>query len=409
MTAFQIIAIVLTLVAAGAYLNYRFFRLPETVAHMAFALLLSLGLIGLYQLGLFDIHMAKDIIGSIDFSEVLLHGMLSFLLFAGALHIRTPDLKEVGITVAVLATVGVVMATFIIGTLVWKAAHLVGLDLPYIYALLFGALISPTDPIAVMAIIKTSGLSKKLYTKVGAESLFNDGVGVVVFLTILGIALGRQTPDFQGVSTLLVREALGGLAMGVLLGQTTDIFLRQTDDYKVGVLMTLSLVTGGYALAEFMHVSAPICMVAAGLFVGNQARVHMSEQTHSRLEEFWELVDEIMNAILFMLVGFEFIVITVTHEYMRMGLCAIGAVLLGRLVSVSLPVWLMSPWQTFEKGTIPILVWGGLRGGLSVAMALSLPEGPEKSIILPMTYIVVLFSILVQGLSFKRFLKWASR
>lgn len=405
MTPFQIIAVLLTFVAIGGYINHKYFRLPETIGHMAFALLLSLCAIILYKLGLFDLAPVRAVIGSIDFSEVLLHGMLSFLLFAGALHIRFDDLKEVGASVAVLATAGVVIATLVTGTLVWESARFIGLNIPYIYALLFGALISPTDPIAVMAILKDAQLSKKLFTKIGAESLFNDGVGIVVFLTILGIALGEQHTGVRDISALIAQKGLGGLTLGFVLGGITDSLMRRVDDYKVEVLLTLALVTGGYALAEFLHISAPICMVAAGLIVGNQGRlVASNDSDREKLDQFWELLDEILNAVLFLLIGLEVIVITITPQHMLLGILAIGAVLLGRLISVSLPIGLMSFQQKFERGTIPIFVWGGLRGGLSIAMALSLPEGPEKNIILPVTYIVVLFSVLVQGLSFPQFL-----
>ena len=406
MTPFQIIAALLTFVAIGGYINHKYFRLPETIGHMAFALLLSLGAIIFYKLGLYDIAPVKAIIGGIDFSEVLLHGMLSFLLFAGALQIRLSDLKEVAMPVTILATAGTVIATLVTGTLVWLAAHSFGIGLSYIYAMLFGALISPTDPIAVLAILKEANMPKKLFTKIGGESLFNDGVGVVIFLAILGIALGEQKMDLREVSVLLMQNGLGGLALGFLLGWITDSLLHRLDDYKVEVLLTLALVTGGYALAELVHVSAPICMVAAGLIVGNKTKHSASQE---RIDLFWELLDEIMNAVLFILIGLEVIVITITKQHMLLGGFAIAAVLLGRLVSVSLPIGLMSLHQKFERGTIPILVWGGLRGGLSIAMALSLPEGPEKSIILPVTYIVVLFSVLVQGLSFRRFLAFVER
>ena len=410
MTPFQIIAVLLTFVAIGGYINHKYVRLPETIGHMAFALLLSLVAIVLYKLGLFDIAPVKAVINGIDFSEVLLHGMLSFLLFAGALHIRFGDLKEVGTPVAVLATAGVMIATLVTGTLVWEGAGFMGLNIPYIYALLFGALISPTDPIAVLAILKNTGMSKKLYTKIGSESLFNDGVGVVIFLTLLDVAIGEQHVSIQDIAVLIAQKGLGGLALGFFLGWVTDSFLHRVDDYKVEVLLTLALVTGGYALAEFLQVSAPICMVAAGLIVGNQGRMSLHPNTaRKRLDMFWALMDEIFNAVLFMLVGLKVIVITITRQHMLLGIFAIAAVLLGRFISVSLPIGLMSLQKKFERGTIPILVWGGLRGGLSIAMALSLPTGPEKSIILPVTYIVVLFSILVQGLSFRRFVAYMER
>jgi CPA1 family monovalent cation:H+ antiporter len=407
MTPFQIIAVILTLVAVGGYLNCRYIGLPATIGHMAFAFTISLLLIVLNKAGWLDMQAASILVRQIDFSEVLLHGMLSFLLFAGALHINLEDLKSVKGAVAVLATLGVAIATFITGSLVWLASGFAGLQLPYLYALLFGALISPTDPIAVLSILKEAGLSKKLYAKIGGESLFNDGIGVVVFLTILGLATGAHKLEWVDVSTLLARQALGGVGLGLLLGWTTYQLLRSIDEYKVEVLLTLALVTGGYALAELLHVSAPICMVAAGLVVGNRGRaLGMSDGTRERLDAFWELLDEILNAILFMLVGFEVIVITITGRHMLLGTIAIAAVLLGRLISVGIPLTLAGLRRPFEGKIIGILTWGGLRGGLSLAMALSLPTGAEKDIILPVTYIVVLFSILVQGLTFKPALKF---
>ena len=339
MTPFQIIAVLLTFVAFGGYINHKYVRLPETIGHMAFALLLSLGAIICYKLGLYDIAPVKTIIGGIDFSEVLLHGMLSFLLFAGALQIRLSDLKEVAAPVTILATAGTVIATLVTGTLVWLAARLIGMDLSYIYAMLFGALISPTDPIAVLAILKEANMPKKLFTKIGGESLFNDGVGVVIFLTILGIALGEQKLDAREVSFLLVQQGLGGLALGFFLGWITDSLLHRLDDYKVEVLLTLALVAGGYALAELVHVSAPICMVAAGLIVGNTGRANCEQEVaRKRLDLFWELLDEILNAVLFILIGLEVIVITITKQHMLLGGFAITAVLVGRLISVSLPI-----------------------------------------------------------------------
>lgn len=408
MTPFQIIAVLLTFVAIGGYINHKYLHLPETIGHMAFALLLSLAAILSYKIGLYDITPVRNIVGGINFSEVLLHGMLSFLLFAGALQIRFRHLREVGTPVAVLATAGVVIATGVTGTLVWLAARLVNMDLSYIYALLFGALISPTDPIAVLAILKNADMSNKLFAKIGSESLFNDGVGVVVFLTILSLATGEQQMDIHNISAMLAQNALGGLALGLFLGWITDNLLHRIDDYKVELLLTLALVSGGYALAEFLRVSAPICMVAAGLIIGNKGLKNRQDES-KRVYLFWELLDEILNAVLFILIGLEVIVITIGWRHLQLGAFAIVAVLLGRLISVSLPIGFMSLQRKFERGTIPILVWGGLRGGLSIAMALSLPEGSEKGIILPVTYIVVLFSVLVQGLSFRRFLGFIKR
>ena len=403
MTPFQIIAAVVTLSAIGAYINQKYFKFPQTIGLMAFAFVVSLITIILSRTGIANLEAVGRVVGGIDFSDVLLHGMLSFLLFAGAMHINLDDLKSVGWSVAVMATVGVISATLITGTLVWQAARLVGLELPYLYALLFGALISPTDPIAVLAILKGSGISKQSYTRIGAESLFNDGVGVVLFLTILGLATGGEELHLADAAALFLREALGGVAFGIVCGWVTYRLLSSIEDYKVEVLLTLALATGGYAAAEeLVHVSAPIFMVTAGLIVGNHGRnFGMSDLSRERLDVFWELVDEVLNAVLFILIGLEIVVISVAIPHVILGVLAILAVLAGRFLSVGIPAALVGLLKGPEKGTIALLTWGGLRGGLSIAMALSLPAGPHKDIILPVTYIVVLFSILVQGLTFK--------
>lgn len=410
MTFFQVTAILIVFAALGGYVNHRFMKLPTTIGHMVFALLVSLGAIGLQKAGLVDLTATTEFLRSIDFSQVLLHGMLSFLLFAGALHINLDLLKRVKWPVFTLATLGTLLATFLTGTLIWLITGWLGLPLPYIYALLFGALIAPTDPIAVLAILKQVGAPEDLYVKIGGESLFNDGIGVVLFLTILGIATGQNAPDFSSAGLLFLREAVGGLALGGLFGWATCWLLRSIDEYKVEVLLSLALVFGGYALAEFIHVSAPIAMVVAGLITGNQGREHgMSDVTRDHLDLFWELLDEVLNAVLFMLIGLEMLVIAISPAHMQIGLLAIAAVLAGRVVSVSLPVCILRFCNSFEKGTVTLLTWGGLRGGLSIAMALSLPNGPEKDIILPVTYMVVLFSIIVQGLTFRRVAAWATR
>lgn len=407
MTIFQIIAILISLAAVGGYINYRFLKLPATIGHMAIALVFSLIVIGCGKMGWFDVDIVRYLVASIDFSDVVLHGMLSFLLFAGALHINLGDLKTVRVPVAILATVGVVLATFIIGSLTWWLATLVGVNLPYIYALLFGALISPTDPIAVLSILKQVGVSKKLYMKIGGESLFNDGVGVVIFLSILGLATAGEGFEVGEFARSFLHEAAGGLVLGVALGWGTYYLLKSIDDYKTEALLTLGLVAGGTVLAEHLHVSAPLCMVAAGLIVGNQGRnLGMSDKTRDNVDVFWEMLDDILNNILFMLIGLEMIIIVFTGQTVLLGVMVIGAVLFGRLVSVAVPVTLMRFGQNFERGSIRLLTWGGLRGGLSIAMALSIPESPQKSTIITLTYVVVLFSILVQGLTFKPLLKY---
>jgi len=396
--------------ALGGYLNHRFVRLPATIGYMAFTLVLSLIAIITNRLGWLDTAALSDLVRSIDFSDVLLHGMLSVLLFAGALHISLKDLNDVKYSVFILATAGVIIATAVTGTLTWYGARLLGLDIPFVYALLFGALISPTDPIAALGILKEVGISKSLYVKIGGESLFNDGVGVVVFIAVLDLTERQGQVDWTHTLASFGWEAFGGVALGVVLGWITYRLLRSIDEYKVEVMITLALVTGGYALAEYIHVSAPICMVAAGLIVGNQGRtLGMSDRTRINVDLFWELLDEIFNAILFLLIGLELTVIAVNWPLISLGCVAVAAVLAGRFIAVAVPITLMRRLRPFDRGTIRLMTWGGLRGGISIALALSLPASPEKSIILPITYMVVLFSILVQGLTFRNVIRLVTR
>jgi monovalent cation:H+ antiporter, CPA1 family len=406
MTTLQILAVLLTITAMGSYVNARFIKAPATVGIMGFTLVLSLlALIG-EAVGWLDLRLASSFVARLDFSELLLHGVLAFLLFAGALHINLTELKAVRGLVFTLATLGVALATVIIGSLVWLAAGWLGLPLTYLQALLFGALIAPTDPIAVLAILKTAQVPRSLYIKIGGESLFNDGVAVVVFLTILSLTTGAAEPVWTSVGWRLLQEIIGGGALGFALGWGTYWLLRPLDDYKVEVLLTLALVSGGYVLAEWLHVSAPICMVVAGLIIGNHGRhTGMSATTRQRLDEFWELLDDVLNAVLFMLLGLTMLVIPISGQHIELGVCAIFATLVGRFVSVSLPMRLLAPRQAIDWRDVSLMTWGGLRGGLSVAMALALPAGGAQSIILPVTYSVVLFSILVQGLSFKTVLR----
>ena len=404
MTIFQTIALLLTFAAFGAYINKRLFKLPATIGLMVFALLISLGAIALNNLNIINLNSTSTFVAQIDFSDILLHGMLSFLLFAGALHIDLTELKKHRAIVATLATGGVVLATFITGSLLWLAAGWMGVAFPYAYALLFGALIAPTDAVAVLGILKETTMSKTFRTKIGSESLLNDGVGVVLFLALLGFAshpphLGLE---LQQIGLLFCWEGIGSIILGLTLGWITYKLLRGIDDYKVEVLLTLALVGGGYSLAEKIYVSAPITMVIAGLVIGNHGRASaVSERTRKHLDMFWELIDEILNAVLFMLMGLEMMVIHLSSLDLALGLMAIIAMLLGRLVSVSLPVFLMRFHYRFEKGIIPLLTWGGLRGGISIALALSLPAGAERDLILRMTYIVVVFSVLFQGTTFR--------
>jgi len=404
MTVFQTIALLLTITAAGACFNYRILKLHASVGMMIYAMLISLGAILLNHFGILDLSSATAFVSSLNFPNILLHGLLSFLLFAGALNIHLGDLKKHRAIVALLATVSVVIATFITGSLVWLTADRLGFNIPYIDALMFGALISPTDPVAVMGILKETKMSADLRTKIGSESLLNDGVGVVTFLALLGIA---EHPHLSisaaQIAVLTVWEGCGGILMGLALGWIGLQILRAIDDYKVEVLVTLALCAGGYCISEIANVSAPISMVATGLVIGNQGRIlGMSSRTRRHLDMFWELLDEILNAILFMLMGLEMIVITITPSEMPMGLVAIAAVLIGRYISVMIPVSMMRKRYGFGSGTATLLTWGGLRGGISIALALSLPNLADKNLLLAMTYVTVVFSVLVQGTTFHR-------
>ena len=407
MTVFQTIALLLTIAAFGAYFNLRVLRLPASIGLMVFALMLSAGAIGLNYVGAINLGSVTGFIVNIDFSAILLHGILSFLLFAGALHINISELRKYQTIIATLATLGTVIASFITGSLVWWASGFIGLHFSYIYALVFGALIAPTDPVAVIGILKEIRMSKSFRVKIASESLFNDGVGVVMFLVFLELA-GSQAHTFSVTDILvpLVWEGLGSVILGLTLGWITFQLLLRIDDYKVEVLLTLALAAGGYCLAEIVHVSAPIAMVVAGLVIGNHGRnFGMSDRTRKHLDMFWELLDEILNAVLFMLMGLEMIVIVVTKLNIAMGLFAIVATLAGRYISVALPIYVMHFRYRFDRGTIPLLTWGGLRGGISIALALSLPPSPEKDVILSMTYTVVVFSVLFQGTTFRHLVR----
>jgi CPA1 family monovalent cation:H+ antiporter len=410
MNVFHTIGVLLTLAALSGYLNYKLLKLPQTIGLMVIALSVSLVLVALGMLGVATIREVGDFVSAINFSDVLLHGMLAFLLFAGALHVDLAALRSAIVPIVVLATVGLLIATGLIGSLFWIGSEWLGFDIPFLYALLFGALIAPTDPIAVMGIIRKVGVPQSLEIKIAGESLFNDGVAVVVFLTILSIATGETVPDVAGLSLFFVKEAVGGIALGVGMGWITYQLMRTVDAYQVEVLMTLALASGGYALAEIIHVSAPIAVVAAGLLIGNHGRdFAMSEKTREHLDTFWELVDEILNAILFMIIGIEIVVLSLNVSHLIAGMCGILAVLLGRFISVSVPVSLMRLKRQFSAGVVRILTWGGLRGGISIALALSLPQALERELIVTVTYIVVIFSVLVQGLTIERVIRAVAR
>lgn len=396
-------SILIVLASLFAYLNHRFLKLPSTIGIMVIAMFVSIVLVLFGNSYLSEeLIMLKQIMNDINFTEVLMGAMLNFLLFAGAVHINFADLREQKGPVMTFATVSVIISTFVVGSVMYYILPLLGIEMPFIYCLLFGALISPTDPIAVLSILQKANVSKELETKVAGESLFNDGIAVVLFVIILQLAQGSGFElTTWNVTKLILMEAGGGILLGIGLGLTAAYALKKIDDYKVSVLVTLSVVMGGYLIAKSLHFSGPLAMVAAGLYIGNfdKKASRMSEQTKDYLHKFWELIDEIMNAVLFLLIGFELLIITTVQEYWLGGVIAIVVVLLARFISIYLPTKIIPFKKKFNKETIKILVWGGLRGGVSIALALSMEPGVFKDVIVSITYIVVVFSIIVQGLT----------
>ena len=401
----ELVAAFICLTTLLTYVNFRFIGLPPTIGVMVTALLFSLLLQGLSYLGYpgLEEHV-EELIGKIDFGDLLMNWMLSFLLFAGALHVNLNDLRSYRWPIGLLATVGVLIATFVIGSLAYWIFGLFGWHVSFLYCLLFGALISPTDPIAVLGVLRTANASKPLKTTIVGESLFNDGTAVVVFTILLGILLAGETPTASTIAWLFVQEAIGGILFGAALGYGVFLMMRGIDQYQVEVMLTLALVIGGAALAARLHVSAPIAMVVAGLIIGNQARHYaMSDETRRYIDKFWELIDEILNALLFALIGLELLLLPFNWLHVVAAFALGGAVLVSRLLTVAPAIVVLRQTENGRRqvpaGTIRILVWGGLRGGVSVALALSLPLGEQRDLILSLTYVVVLVSILFQGLS----------
>jgi CPA1 family monovalent cation:H+ antiporter len=399
---FEISSIFLVVTALLAYLNQRFIKLPTTIGVMVCALGLSLLIVLLDSIGLVPALRAyeESLIKSIDFSEVLMQGMLSLLLFASALHVDLSELKEYRWQVGGLAIVGTLLSTVLVAFAMWWLLPLLGLPLPLIYCLVFGALISPTDPIAVTGILKSAGAPHNLELVISGESLFNDGIGVVIFSLLVGVLLTGEKPSLGHAAELLAVEAGGGVLFGLALGYITFRLLRSIDQYQVEVLITLAAVLGGYALASRLHVSGPLAMVVAGLMIGNHGRaLAMSDTTRHHVDLFWELLDEILNAVLFVLIGMEILLIQFTATNLVAGAVAVSVTLVARFLAVGLPVQLLGHRFRLPPGAWSVLTWGGLRGGISVALVLSLPHGPQRETILELTYCVVIFSILVQGLT----------
>jgi CPA1 family monovalent cation:H+ antiporter len=400
MTFLQISSALIVLAGAFAAINSIFLRLPSAIGILIVSLSASFCLLCVDliwpSLGLLTImHKAVD---GFEFSSALLEGMLGLLLFAGALHVKLTDLKANWRVVLLMATMGVALSTVVAGVgFSWITGA------PLMIALVFGALISPTDPVAVLGVLRAANLKKSLETKIAGESLFNDGVGYVVFLVLVGIAFpggDAHGGGFGDAAKLFLQEAVGGALLGIALGWGTYKIMTKIDDYSVEVLLTLALAFGGYQLAMWMHISAPIMAVCAGLLIGDELTSHaMSQKTRDYVEAFWKLIDEILNAVLFLMIGLEVFAIAFSMDAIIAGVLSIGLSLLARLVAVFVPITLLRPFREFSEGIVPIMTWGGLKGGISVALALSLPDSEWKPLILTVTYIVVLFSIIVQGLT----------
>ena len=411
LTLFEIAALMLALSALFGWINHAFLKLPHTIGLLVMALVASMVLLGLEivfpSLGLTG--RFESAIGQIDFNKTVMNGMLAFLLFAGALHVDMNFLKSRRWSIGLMATIGVLVSTFIVGTGFYLVAQLLGLNLPFIWALVFGSLISPTDPVAVLSILKTVDMPAELEAKIAGESLFNDGVGVVVFTIIVAIAYGAggHGGGHVGpaeVAELFFVEAGGGALLGLVTGWMAYKSMAMIDEHAIEILITLGIVAGTYAIAQRLHLSGPIAVVVAGLLIGNKgAEYAMSDHTRTYLFGFWEMIDEILNSVLFLLIGLNLLILSDAMEpkFAIVVLLAIPLVLIARFIAVSIPIRLLGIFKSFTKGAIPVLTWGGVRGGISVALALSLPDVPEKPLILIATYGVVIFSIIVQGLTVK--------
>jgi monovalent cation:H+ antiporter, CPA1 family len=405
----DIVAALLGLSALFGYLNHRLFKLPPTIGLLVMTLVASLALLGIELIipGIGISGNIRSTLDQIDFHDTLMTGMLSFLLFAGAMHVNLADLKARRFAIGSMATAGLLLSTALIGGGSWLIFQTVGVSVPFIYCLLFGALISPTDPIAVLGILKTVSVPTTLKAKIAGESLFNDGVAVVVFVILLSLASDNgHATTASGIAILFLQEAVGGVVLGLITGAVAFVAMRSIDEYVLEVLISLALVTVTYSIAINLHTSGPIAVVVAGLLIGNYGKEHaMSEVTHDHLNKFWELIDEVLNAVLFLLIGLEVLALSFSAPILVAALLAIPLTLMARLISVALPISLLELRRSFTKGAIPILTWGGLRGGISVALVLSLPDTPWKDTLVTVCYVIVVFSIIVQGLTISPLIK----
>ena len=408
MDAYLIATILIVLSGIFGYINVRFLKLPNTIGLMIITIVFTLLIIAFSYIDPTLLNLEKEIISTIDFKELLLDEMLSFLLFAGALHTNFNQLKVQKWPVLLFSTFGVLFSTFLVGVTMFYVLQLLAMPVAFIYCLLFGALISPTDPIAVLGILKKANVPKKLETKIVGESLFNDGVGVVVFLTIFQIAsFGTENIEIMDVLQLFGKEVFGGILFGAILGWITFRLLKSINDYDIEVILTLAAVMGGTVLALKLHVSAPLAMVTAGLIVGNDRvrNTAMSETTEHYVDKFWELIDILLNAILFVMIGMEMLILVINQNYIIAGLIAVPVVLACRHLSLFTPIRIFKKKLNFVPNTNLIMTWGGLRGGISIALALGLTNDMHRDLFLVITYVVVVFSIIVQGLTVGKLVK----
>lgn len=404
-------AFLLVFSAVFSWFNIRFIKLPASIGLMLLGIIFSLIVLISGSFSLRFHEQIKDILLQIDFSEFVLDFLLSFLLFAGALHTDINKLANSRWPILVFATFGVVISTFLVGTALFYGLPLMGIQIKYVHCLLFGALISPTDPIAVMGILKKMNLSEKLESKITGESLFNDGLAVVLFTTLYQIGLnGTEEVTVENIGLVLLQEIGGGLLLGLAAGYIAYLLIRSIDHYQTEVLITVALVIGSYTLASFLHFSGPLTVVLAGLIIGNKSRTNaMSHQSLDYVNKFWEMIDEILNTALFLLMGFEVLVVDLTPRHFVIGILASIAVVVSRYFSLSLPSFLFGLKKTFEPNTLKILTWGGLRGGISIALALSIHPAMDRDFLVALTYVVVLFSIFAQGLTIEKVINYLNR
>jgi len=411
MNTYILLVILMTLSATFAYINHRFIKMPFVIGLFFLTTVLSLIVLSSKYWDVEDYALIKSAIEHTNISSLILEIMLGFLLFAGSLHTRWSDIKSQLKPISLFAVAGVILSTLIIAGLLYLVCALFYFPISVIHCLIFGALISPTDPIAVLGILKKAKVSKKIESTIVGESLFNDGVGVVIFIALLEtLQLGTDTIDFSHFGVMFMQEAIGGGIFGLILGYLLHKLLKSIDDYETEVLLTIAFVMLGYALSSYLHLSGALAMVIMGMFVGNfNQNTAMSDLTQQYVHKFWELVDVILNAVLFIIVALVLVVIDFKTEYILIGLLAVGIVLLARVIIVYLPYYLFPKFTDIKNNEVKIIIWGGLRGGLSLALVLSLPKSEVKEVLLIATYMCVVFSILVQGLTIGKVAKRLTR